>query len=98
MSKSVRTRSHDAVVSVLVAARIKSGLTQREVANRLPAWLGWTNTTLAKAETGRRYVSFVEVREIAKVVGTDIARVDRDAADLAAGRRASMAPKKKKRR
>jgi transcriptional regulator with XRE-family HTH domain len=88
VSKSVRTRAHDAVVSVLVGAREKAGITQRELADRLPAWLEWGHTTVAKIETNRRNLSFVEVREIAKVLGMDIATVDRRAAELAAAHRA----------
>lgn len=88
MSKSVRTRAHDAVVTVLVAAREKAGLTQRDVADRLPAWLEWIYTTVAKVETGRRNLSFVEVREYAKVVGITIAVVDKRAAELVAAHRA----------
>ena len=86
MSKSVRTRAHDAVVAVLVAARIEAGLTQRDIAERLPKWLGWLHTTVAKVETRRRAVSFVEVREYAAVLGMDVATVDKRASELAAGR------------
>ena len=87
MSKSVRTRAHEAVIAVLVDARLEAGLTQREIADRLPAWLGWMHTTVAKVETGRRSLSFIEVREYARVVGLDVATLDKRAADLAAGRR-----------
>lgn len=85
MSKSVRTRAHGAVVSVLVAARKKAKVSQREMANLLPGWLEWKYTTVAKIETGRRNLSFVEVREYAKIVGMTIAMVDRRATALAAG-------------
>lgn len=96
MSKSVRTRAHDAVVSVLVAARLKAGLTQRDLADRLPAWLEWLHTTVAKVETGRRNLSFVEVREYAKVVGIDIAKVDKRATELAAAHRAPVTKRPKR--
>lgn len=88
MSKSVRTRAHDAVVSVLVAAREQAGLTQRDIAKRLPAWLEWIYTTVAKVEKGRRNLSFVEVREYAKVVGVTVAMVDKRATRLAAAHQA----------
>ena len=57
-----------AVVTVLQASRREAGLTQRELVERLPRWLGWDQTTLAKAETGRRRVDVVEVMEIAKAL------------------------------
>ena len=97
MSKAVRTRAHNAVVSILVAARLEAGLTQRQLADRLPAWLEWIHTTVAKVEKGRRNLSFVEVREYAKVVGITIAMVDKRAADLAAAHRAPVIrrPKRK---
>lgn len=85
-AKSVRTRAHDAVIAVLVAARHEAALTQRQLADRLPAWLGWIHTTVSKAEKGRRDMSFVEVREYGKAVGVDVATVDKRAAELAAGR------------
>lgn len=98
MSKSVRTRAHQAVVSVLVGAREKAGLTQRDVADRLPGWLEWLYTTVAKVETGRRNLSFVEVREYAKVVGIDVAIVDKRATELAAAHRAPVMKRRPKRR
>lgn len=97
MSKSVRTRAHDAVVSVLVAAREKAGITQRDLANRLPAWLEWRHTTVAKIETNRRNLSFVEAREYAKVVGLTIAVVDKRAAELVAAHRAPVTRRPKRR-
>jgi transcriptional regulator with XRE-family HTH domain len=57
-----------AVVTVLQASRREAGLTQRELVERLPRWLGWDQTTLAKAETGRRRVDVVEVMEIARAL------------------------------
>lgn len=57
-----------AIVTVLQASRREAGLTQRELAARLPNWLGWDQTTLAKAETGRRRVDGVELMEIAKAL------------------------------
>lgn len=94
MSKSVRTRAHDAVVAVLVAARLEAGLTQRDLADRLPRWLGWLHTTVAKVENRRRSLSFVEAREFAIAVGLDVATLDKRAADLAAGRGGPKAKRK----
>lgn len=94
-AKSVGTRAHDAVMEVLVAARIEARLTQRDIADRLPAWLGWMYTTVAKAEKGRRSVSFVEVREYARIVNLDVATVDERATNLAAGRRGPVGKSRK---
>ena len=57
-----------AIVSVLQASRREAGLTQRELVDRLPRWLGWDQTTLAKTETGRRRLDIVELVEIAKAL------------------------------
>ena len=57
-----------AVVTVLQASRRAAGLTQRQLVERLPKWLGWDQTTLAKAETGRRRVDMVEIMEIEKAL------------------------------
>ena len=90
MPKSVRTRAHNAVMAVLMAAREEAGLTQRELANLLPAWLEWGHITVAKVETGRRNIGYIEVREYARAVGLDVATVERRATELAAGRKSGL--------
>lgn len=57
-----------AVVTIIQASRREAGLTQRDLADRLPKWLGWDQTTLAKVETGRRRLDLVEFMEIAKAL------------------------------
>ena len=57
-----------AIVTVLTASRREAGLTQRDLVARLPAWLGWDQTTLAKVESGRRRLDLVEFMEIAKAL------------------------------
>jgi hypothetical protein len=42
----------------------------------MPKYLGWDHTILAKVENGRRNVSFVEVRELAKILETNLAGLD----------------------
>ena len=42
----------------------------------MPKYLGWDHTTLAKIEKGRRNVSFVEARELARVLGTNLAGLE----------------------
>lgn len=57
-----------AVATILQASRREADLTQRELVERLPKWLGWDQTTLAKVETGRRRLDLVEFMEIAKAL------------------------------
>ena len=74
------TRAHEALIAVLIIARESTGMTQREVIPRLPTWLGWEQSTLAKIETGRRVVAFEEVKALCEVYGTDVATIDAQAA------------------
>lgn len=57
-----------AVVTVLQASRREAGLTQKELVERLPKWLGWDQTTLAKVETSRRRLDVAELMELAKAL------------------------------
>ncbi len=92
--ESTKTLPRAALVEALVAARERAQLTQREVIDRLPAWLGISQPDLAKIETGRRSVSYVEVRELCAVTGTTVARLDRRVSALIAAHR--PAPRRKK--
>jgi transcriptional regulator with XRE-family HTH domain len=74
------TRAHDALISVLIMARESAGMTQREAVPRLPAWLGWTQSTIAKVETDRRVVAFEEVQALCEIYSTDIATIEAQAA------------------
>jgi hypothetical protein len=74
------TRAHEALIAVLIMARESEGLTQREVIPRLPKWLGWEQSTLAKVETGRRVVAFEEVQALCEVYGTNVATIELQAA------------------
>jgi hypothetical protein len=51
-------------------------MTQRDVISRLPNWLAWIQSTLAKVETGRRVVAFEEVKALCEVYGTTIAAIE----------------------
>lgn len=68
LTKGWRARNR-AIVTVLTASRREAGLTQRQLAERLPDWLGWDHTTLGKVEKGRRRADYVELREIAIALG-----------------------------
>ena len=61
---------------MFIMARESAGLTQREVILRLPAWLSWEQSTLAKVETGRRVIAFEEVKVLCEVYGTNVAAIE----------------------
>lgn len=71
MPNTLRSPRSRAVVTVLTASRREAGLTQRELAERLPGWLHWDHTTVAKFESGRRRLDLVEFFEIAKALKID---------------------------
>lgn len=67
MSKSLRSRGHRALVSIVVEARKEAGLTQRELATRMKV----TQSVVATIESGQRRMDVVEFMEWAKAVGAD---------------------------
>lgn len=70
-----------AVVIVIQATRKQESLTQQELVDRLPKWMKWDKSTLAKVETGRRRMDLVEFMELAKALKLTpeelIGRIDR---------------------
>jgi transcriptional regulator with XRE-family HTH domain len=68
MPNSLGSRRNRDVTTVLIASRKEAGLTQRELAERLPQWLGWDDSTVAKVEKGRRRIDLVEFMEVAKAM------------------------------
>ena len=78
------SRAHQALIAVLVMARESEGLTQREVIPRMPTWLSWEQSTLAKVETGRRILAFEEVKALCEIYGTNIATIEAQADAYAA--------------
>ena len=73
---SFRNGTHAALIAVLSSQRKALKLTLRTVAARMPKHLGWDHTTLAKIESGRRNISFVEARALASILETNIAGLD----------------------
>jgi transcriptional regulator with XRE-family HTH domain len=61
MSKSLRSKHHVAVVTVLAATRREAGLTQEALARRL----GWHRTRIARIESGERRIDVPEFIAIA---------------------------------
>jgi hypothetical protein len=64
------------LLAVLISQRKVLKLTVRSVAARMPEHLGWDHTTLVKVEKGRRNISFVEARELARILETNLAGLD----------------------
>lgn len=65
--KSLRTRSHRALISALRAARDEAGLTQEQVAQRLKR----PQSFVAKYEAGERRIDVVEFLQIAEALRAD---------------------------
>ncbi|MBS0416684.1 MAG: helix-turn-helix transcriptional regulator [Proteobacteria bacterium] len=97
-----RSRAYDAFVDALKSRRDDLKLSQMDLAAKLPKWLGFDHTTVNKIEHRRRNVSFVEARELAKVLKTSITQLDKNARAIqkglsSAGRPESPIPKRSKR-
>ncbi|HWZ63603.1 MAG TPA: helix-turn-helix transcriptional regulator [Steroidobacteraceae bacterium] len=67
LRKTLRSQSHRAMIRILVAARDKAGLTQRQLADRLRR----PHSFVGRMEAGERRVDVVEFIEIARVLGAD---------------------------
>ena len=67
LRKTLRSRGHKTLIGVLVAAREKAGMTQRELAARLRR----PHSFVGRMEAGERRVDVVEFIEIARVLGAD---------------------------
>jgi transcriptional regulator with XRE-family HTH domain len=94
---SFRNGTHAALIEVLSSQRKALKLTMRMVAAQMPKYLGWDHTTVAKIENGRRNISFVEVREFAKILETNLEKLDLAVQELEnANYQATRAPRKKR--
>jgi len=67
LRKTLRSRGHQALVQVLVGARERAGMTQRELAARIKR----PHSFVGRMEAGERRVDVVEFIEIARVLGAD---------------------------
>jgi transcriptional regulator with XRE-family HTH domain len=65
--KSLRTRSHRALISVLRTVRREAGITQEQVAQRLKR----PQSFVAKYEAGERRIDVVEFLQIAEALRKD---------------------------
>lgn len=67
MSKGLRSRAHQTLLTVLIASRTEAGLTQRELA----AKLGRPRSYISKIESGERIPRITEFCDIADALGVD---------------------------
>lgn len=72
--KSLRTPEHQRLVTLLIAAREKAGITQQQLADRL----GRPQSFVAKYEGGERRIDVVEFLFIANALDMDPARAVRE--------------------
>lgn len=67
LRKTLRSPRHRALIGILVAARERAGLTQRQLATRLRR----PHSFVGRMEAGERRVDVVEFIEIARVLGAN---------------------------
>lgn len=67
MTRSTHSRPYRALVDILAEARRRSGLTQKQVADRL----GKPQSYIAKVEAAERRVDPVEFARLANALGAD---------------------------
>jgi transcriptional regulator with XRE-family HTH domain len=72
--KSLRSPDHLHLISLLVAAREKAGLTQQQLADRLDRHQSF----VAKYEGGERRIDVIEFLAIARALEADAARLVRE--------------------
>jgi transcriptional regulator with XRE-family HTH domain len=72
--KSLRSPAHIRLLELLFAARVKAGLTQQQLANRL----GKPQSFIAKYEGGERRIDVIEFIAIADALEMDASRAIRD--------------------
>ena len=67
LRKTLRTRGHRALIAILVEARERAGLTQRDLAARLKR----PHSFVGRIEASERRVDVIEFIEIARVMDVD---------------------------
>ncbi|MBA4783820.1 MAG: helix-turn-helix transcriptional regulator [Rhizobiales bacterium] len=67
MAKTLGSERHKALISLLIEARERAGLTQTELAEKI----GEYQSFVARLESGQRRVDVVEFLELAEVLGFD---------------------------
>jgi transcriptional regulator with XRE-family HTH domain len=67
LRKTLRSKGHRTLIEILVEARERSGLTQRDLAARLKR----PHSFIGRIEAGERRVDVIEFIEITRVMGLD---------------------------
>lgn len=67
LRKTLRSRGHQTLIQILIEAREKAGMTQRDLAARIKR----PHSFVGRMEGGERRVDVIEFIEIAKVLGAD---------------------------
>jgi transcriptional regulator with XRE-family HTH domain len=67
LRKSLRTRGHRTLITILVSARQEAGLTQRDLAARLKR----PRSFVGRMEAGERRIDVIEFIEIARILDVD---------------------------
>lgn len=68
MPKSIHRPEYTLLVDLVRALRLKAGLTQTEVAERL----GVTQSNVSDVERGSRRLDLIELRDLARICGTTL--------------------------
>jgi len=63
MSSVIYTKKHRRIIKRLIQARRKSGLTQKEMAQKL----GRSQSYVSKIESGQRIIDVIELEKFAKI-------------------------------
>jgi transcriptional regulator with XRE-family HTH domain len=67
---TIHTGRYQALLQMLRERRLKLGLSQTEVANRL----GWGQTTVSKVEVGERRIDVEELRQLCEALEIDFVK------------------------
>ncbi|MFA6447155.1 MAG: helix-turn-helix transcriptional regulator [Patescibacteria group bacterium] len=68
MSKSVYSKEYKEIINRLKSARVKAGLAQQEVANKL----GKPQSYISKIESGERRLDVAEIKKFASIYKQDV--------------------------
>lgn len=68
MAKSIHTKDYLEIINRLKATRLKAGLSQQEVANRLDK----PQSYISKIESGERRLDVVEIKKFAKIYKKEV--------------------------
>jgi transcriptional regulator with XRE-family HTH domain len=67
LRKTLRSRGHKALIAILVAARKRAGMTQRDLATRIKR----PRSFVGRLEAGERRIDVIEFIEIVRAVRAD---------------------------